>query len=156
MSSVTSPPASSASPLKEGVCLLLTLPLSGLAIVTLGGAASAVQTGPTVTVTSKTAEIRKSAATALLMGSCSQPSGGHCSRQSLRCRRAFPCTSLGSLASRITRGPGAPAVAGATGHVVHRRSETAPPAPHRYALRSPVRPGGGSAPARAFFRRCAR
>ena len=66
--SVTSPPPASALPLKEGVWLLLSLPLSGLAIVTWGGAAKAVQTGHTPTATSDTTAARKNPLAALLMG----------------------------------------------------------------------------------------
>src|SRR5437763_1847051 len=66
--SVTSPPPASAPPLKEGVWLMLSLPLSGLAIVTLGGAARAVQAGHTPTATSDTTAARKIPLAALLMG----------------------------------------------------------------------------------------
>ena len=63
----------SASPLKEGVGLLVRLRLPGLAIVTLGGAAVAVPTEPTATATSETTAARKNVVPALLIGSCSQP-----------------------------------------------------------------------------------
>ena len=66
--SVTSPPPASAPPLKEGVWFLVSRPLSGLSIVTLGGAARAVQTGQETTATSDTTAARKIPLAALLMG----------------------------------------------------------------------------------------
>src|SRR2546421_726877 len=71
--SVSSPLASSTRPLKEGVGLLLTLPLSGLMIVTVVGAAMAVPTGPAAIVTSETTVARKRTLAVLLIESCSQP-----------------------------------------------------------------------------------
>lgn len=84
--SVTSPSTSSVCPLKEGACLLLTLPLSGLVIVTMGGAAVAVPTGPTAMTTSETAATPKSPLPTLLIGSCFT-----CMRRSF-CRPAAPLT----------------------------------------------------------------
>ena len=66
--SVTSAPNSSASPLKEGVRSLVTLPLSGVVIVTLGGAAMALAAGPTAMATSEIAAACKSRLPDLLMG----------------------------------------------------------------------------------------
>ena len=66
--SVTSPPPASATPLKEGVWLMLSLPVSGLAIVTLGGAARAVQTGHDAKATINTTAARRNPLAALLVG----------------------------------------------------------------------------------------
>src|ERR1700730_6126884 len=67
--SVTAP--SPPCPLKVGVGSLVTLPLSGLVIVT--GAAIAAPAGPTAIAASDTIAARKSHLPALLMGSSSQP-----------------------------------------------------------------------------------
>jgi hypothetical protein len=79
---VTSPVAWSVNPLKEGVRLLLTLPLGGFVIVTLGAAALAVPTAPTAVAHSDTAAACKSARPALLMSARSEPS--HAPERGLR------------------------------------------------------------------------
>src|ERR1700676_2323457 len=73
MLSVTSPPPSCASPLKDRVRLLVALPLSGLVIVTFGATAIALPTGPTASATSRNAAARKSPLAALLIRSTSEP-----------------------------------------------------------------------------------
>src|SRR5438270_12348890 len=68
ISRVTLPPPSCATPLKVGIELLLTLPLAGPRIATLG-AAAAVPAELTAIAPSRTAATRKSPRRALVMGS---------------------------------------------------------------------------------------
>src|SRR3979411_1693985 len=93
--SVTSPLPSCARPVKVGAWLLLTLPLSGLVIVTTGGAAMAVPTGPTAIATSATAVVRKRALAVLLIESCSQP----CDARPLFSSQAYRVSGSRSMSS---------------------------------------------------------
>ena len=101
---VTRRSASSPPPLKEGVRLLMALPLSGLSIVTFGGAAIAVPAGPTAIATSQTAAARKSPPAAFLIGSRSEPCHTRARLSSLGYLRHHVAVALAWNPSLVARG----------------------------------------------------